>query len=60
MIVCVILRYTQSEWNSADIEAYDPDFIGIRADNWEAHMFARDCRTKDSLGVYVVRRIRLK
>lgn len=60
MIVSLILRYSQSEWDSAEREAYDPDFIGARMDNREAHAFARECRMKDSTGVYVVRRIRIK
>ena len=60
MIVSVIVRYTQSEWDSVEREAYDPDFIGIRADAQEAHAFARDCRMKDSTSVYVVRKIRIR
>jgi len=60
MIVSVIVRYTQSEWDSVEREAYDPDFIGIRAYGWEAHAFARECRMKDSRNVYVVRKIRIK
>lgn len=59
MIVNLILRYSQSEWDSEDIGAYDPIYVGVRMYGWEAHAFARECRMKDSLNVYIVRKVKI-
>jgi len=60
MIVSVVLRFTQEQWDSVGEDVLDGVFCGVRADYMEANKLALELRRNDSRNIYFVRRIRLK
>ena len=59
MIVSVVLKYTQEQWETVDEDAYNGVFMGVRAEYSEAQKYALELRRKDSRCVYAIRRVRV-